>query len=328
MRPRFILLGLLLLAISAACKAATLPEAFTQGAQFGQSGNAAARGRIDAGTASSIVPGYTTSAPAESYFGGPGLGAPSATTLANCATAPQDPACQAMNFSQTNPAQRPSFTIAPNNPMLTRSRAITADPASIAGSLSGTYSACTTQTVTSPDTFTSRICNEYRFLEQHTCTKTLTVSVTDNGLSCNYGDYLTPNHRIMLIRPFVFVGAICAEDIRLQWIWGYSECNGTTASIYNHSVMSGPDYERQIVNLGCGGTYYVEGSCTDGNCAYTVGMPNAIYTTCTQPCGDDCCAWLYEDHPLVGLNFQRPIHTYTFTNAWDNQCATWEARLP
>ncbi len=327
MRRRFILLGLMLVAITTASEAATLPEAFSQGTQFGQSGNATARGRIDAGTASTTVPGYTTTAPAASYFGGPGLGTPSASTLANCSTAPQDPACQAVNFSQTNPAQRPTFTIAPNNSMLVRSRTITADPASIAGSLAGTYSACTTQTVTSPDIFASRICNEYRVLEQHTCAKTLNVTVTDNGLSCNYGDYLTPNPRIMLIRPFVFVGAICAEDIRFQWIWGYSECNGTGAAIFTPSVMPGPEYQRQIVNLGCGGAYYVEGGCPNGSCSYVVGLPNANFT-CTEPCDDGCCAWAFSDLPLTSFAFQRPVHTFTYTDAWDNQCATWEARLP
>jgi hypothetical protein len=327
MKRRLLLFSLMLAAIVSASDAATLPEAFSQGTQFGQSGNAAARGRIDAGTASTTVPGYTTTAPAASYFGGPGLGTPSASTLANCTTTPQDPACQAVNFSQTNPAQRPTFTIAPNNPMLVRSRTITADPSSIAGSLAGTYSACTTQTVNSPDIFTSRTCNEYRAMEQHTCSKTLTVSVTDNGLSCNYGDYLTPNPRIMLIRPFVFVGAICAEDIRFQWIWGYSECNGTSAAIFTPSVMPGPEYQRQIVSLGCGGTYYVEGGCPNGNCSYNVGLPNAN-PVCTEPNDDGCNAWDYQDLPLTGFSFQRPVHTYTFTEAWDNQCANWEARLP
>lgn len=322
-----ILLGLMLAVSASASEAATLPEAFSQGTQFGQSGNAAARGRIDAGAAATTVPGYTTTAPAASYFGGAGLGTPSASTLAHCATASQDPSCQAVTFSQTNPGARPTFTIAPNNPVLVRSRTITADPALIAGSLAGTYSACTTQTVTAPDIFTSRTCNEYRVLEQHSCTKTLTVSVTDNGLSCNYGDYLTPNPRIMLIRPFVFVGAICAEDIRFQWIWGYSECNGTGAAIYTPSVVPSPDYQRQIVNLGCGGTYYVEGACPDGSCSYTVGLPNGR-ADCTDPGDGGCNAWEYQDLPLAGFSFQRPVHTYTFTEAWDNQCATWEARLP
>ena len=312
--------------------AASLPEAFSEGSQFGRAGNAAARSRIDSGAARATVPGFTSTAPAASYFRGSGLGAPAAATLTDCSvvgaqgqTLP-DQGCAAMNFSQTNPARRPNFTIAPNNPLLTRSRAITADPASIAGNLAGTYSACTAQTVTSPDIFASRTCNEYRFLEHHTCAKTLTVNVTDNGLSCNYGDYLTPNSRIMFIRPFVLVGATCAEDIRFHWIYNYSECTGTDASIHVPSVIPTPDHQRQNVNLSCGGTYYVEGSCPDGNCAYTVGMPNAS-ATCTQPCGDDCCAWEYSDLPLGSFSFQRPVHTYTFTDAWDNQCATWESRL-
>lgn len=327
MKRCFILFGLMALGAMINAHAATLQDAFSLGTQFGQTGNAAARGRIHAGTASTTVPGYTTTAPAASYFGGPGLGTPSAATLANCTASPQDPACQAVNFSQTNPAQRPTFTIAPNNPMLVRSRTITADPASIAGSLAGTYSACTTQTVTSPDIFTSRTCNEYRFLEQHTCNKTLTVSVTDNGLSCNYGDYLTSNPRIMLIRPVAFVGAICAEDIRFQWYWGYSECNGISAGIYTPSVVPGPEYQRQIVNLGCGGTYYVEGACPDGNCSYTVGLPNGN-AVCTESGDEGCNAWEYQDLPLAGFNFQRPVHSFTYTDAWDNQCAAWEARLP
>ena len=327
MRRCFILIGLMALGTMLNAHAATLQDAFSQGTQFGQSGNAAARVRIDAGTASTTVPGYTTTAPAANYFGGAGLGTPSAATLASCTTSPQDPACQAVNFSQTNPGQRPTFTIAPNNPMLVRSRTITADPASIAGSLAGTYSACTTQTVTSPDIFTSRTCNEYRFLEQHTCSKTLTVAVTDNGLSCNYGDYLTPNPRIMLIRPVVFVGAICAEDIRFQWYWGYSECNGISAGIYTPSVMPGPEYQRQMVNLGCGGSYYVEGACPNGNCSYTVGLPNGN-PVCTETGDEGCITWEYQDLPLAGFNFQRPVHTFTYADAWDNQCATWEARLP
>lgn len=309
-------------------QAASLPEAFSEGTQFGRAGNAAARGRIDSGTASTTVPGFTSTPPAASYFGGAGLGAPAAATLTECSAANALPsqACASVNFSQTNPARRPNFTIAPNDPLLTRSRAITADPASIAGNLAGTYSACTAQTVTSPDIFATRTCNEHRILEHHTCSKTLTVNVTDNGLSCNYGDYLTPKSRIMFIRPFVLVGATCAEDIRFHWLYSYSECTGTDAAIHVPSVIPTPDHHRQNVSLGCGGTYYVEGNCPDGSCAYSVGIPNGS-ATCTETCGDDCCAWEYSDLPLASFTFQRPVHTYTFTDAWDNQCATWESRV-
>src|SRR5688572_20346358 len=145
--------------------AASLSDAFSEGSQFGRSGNAAARGRINSGTASTTIPGFTSTAPAAGHFGGPGLGTAGAATLAECADAASrgggsgDPACAAVTFSQTNPARRPNFTIAPNDPLLTRSRAINADPGSIAGSLAGTYSACSSQTITTPDVFDTRTCN-------------------------------------------------------------------------------------------------------------------------------------------------------------------------
>src|SRR5690606_4981674 len=102
---------LCLITILADARAASLVEAFTEGAQFGRSGNTAARSRIDTGTASATVPGYSSSAPAASYFGSPGLGAGATATINDCAMPGQmeNPACQAVNFSQTNPGQRPSF---------------------------------------------------------------------------------------------------------------------------------------------------------------------------------------------------------------------------
>lgn len=320
---------LCLITILANGRAASLSDAFTEGTQFGRSGNAAARSRIDTGTASATVPGFTSTAPATSYFGGPGLGPGAAAAIADCTTPEQtgNPACQAVNFSQTNPGQRPSFVIAPNNPLLTKAKSITADPAAIAGNIAGTYSACTTQTVTAPDIFETRVCNEYRTLDRQTCDKALNVSVIDNGLNCSYGSYLTPNPRIMLIRPFVFVGAICADDIRFMWIYGYSECNGTNAAISVPTIVPTDAPTRMIVNLGCGGRYYLTGSCPNGNCAYSVGLPDVEWE-CINPCGDECCEYQIADYPLAGFAFQRPKRTYTITDSWNNQCATYEARLP
>jgi hypothetical protein len=333
---------LCLAAASIPVSAASLSEAFLEGTQFGRSGNAAARNRINAGTASSTVPGYTPTAPASSYFGGPGLGTGAAATLAECATpqASANPACQAVDFSQTNPARRPIFTIAPNNPMLTRSKTIAADPESVAGSIVGTYSACTAQTATSPDIFETRVCNEYRTLERQSCDKTLSVSVVDNGLSCNYGDWLTSAPRIAFIRPIVFVGAICAEDIRFQWIWGYSECNGTDALQYMVNVMPSEAWQVASVSMVCGGAYNVWGSCPGGNCSYAVGWTYESFV-CDQydyenfSCDDSGCSnSCLQGHDetvyaaIASFQWQRPAHTYTITDSWDNQCAALEARLP
>jgi hypothetical protein len=308
---------------------AALTDAFTEGTTFGRSGNAEARSRVDADTARTIVPGYTPSAPASSYFGAPGLTEGATATIADCARATHaaSPACQAINFSQTNAGRRPSFTLTPSDPLLAKAKSIAADPHSIAGHLTGTYSACTIQTRSTPDVFEKRICNEYRTLERQTCEKTLLVSVTDNGLSCSAGAFITDNPRIQFIRPYVYVGALCADDIRFLWTYGYSECNGTDASIFVTTVVPTEAYTRLIVNLGCGGVYYVAGSCPDGHCAYSVGEPDAEIG-CRRTCDGECCDPIIADYALATFSFERARRTYTINDVWDNRCASFEARLP
>lgn len=325
----------LLLVVSAAAHAdpAGMSGAFTQGANFGKAKNAATKSGITTGAAQANVPHPASSSPASGYFGSPGLGTPAAATINVCASASLDPgsyndqACKAVNFSQTNPAARPQFTLHPTDPLFANTRTILNDPAAVAGNIAGTYSGCTTQTVKTPDVFQTQVCNEYRTLEETTCNKTLTVKVVDNGLNCSYGAYLTANPRIALIRPFVFVGAICADDIRFMWIYGFSECNGSNAAISVPTIVPSPDYQRLIVNLGCGGQYYLEGSCPGGNCSYQVGIPNGSFV-CDEYCDDGCCAGHVADYPMANFTYRRPTHTFSITDAWDNQCAALEARLP
>ena len=282
-------------------------------------GTAAARGGITPGTATSVVPGATQTAPAANYYGGADLGTGTAATLTDCAgpQAAQTPACQAVNFSQTNPGRRPSFTIAPNHPLRTGARAIIADPAAVAGNLAGTYSACTTQTVKAPDLFETRLCNEYRTLEHHSCRKTLSVSVTDNGLNCAYGSFLTPNVQLALIRPYVFVGALCADDIRFQWTWGFSECNGSNDPQFMNTVFPSEDFQVLGASMFCGGFYQLWGRCPNGQCNYAVGSVTDNYVCeqfdyANQVCDGESCypvCLAYRNEPiyapLAGFSWQQ-----------------------
>ena len=324
---------LLIVAGTAHADPAAVSGAFSDGVNFGRAKNATTKSGITSGAAQANVPHATSTSPESSYFGAPGLGTPAAARINACASVTpnsglyDDQACNAVNFSQTNPAARGQFTLHPTDPLFVNTKTILNDPAAIAGNIAGTYSGCTTQTVKTPDVFQTQVCNEYHTLQQNTCNKTLTVSVVDNGLNCSYGAYLTANPRIMLIRPFVFVGAICADDIRFMWIYGYSECNGSNAAIPVPTVVPSADYQRLIVNLGCGGQYYLVGSCPGGSCSYVVGIPNGNFV-CDQYCEEGCCAGHVEDYPLASFTYQRPTHTFTITDAWDNQCAALEARLP
>src|SRR6185295_2113066 len=97
--------------------------------------------------------------------------------------------------------------------------------------------------------------------------------------------------------------------IRFMWTYGFSECNGTDASIYVSTVVPSPEFQRQIVNLGCGGTYYLQ-----GDCAYAVGIPAGPRGRGSIPA----------DIPLASFSFQQPVRTYTFTDNWINQCSALE----
>lgn len=312
---------------------AAMSGAFSDGANFGSANNATTKSGVANGAGQGSVPHATPTSRESSYFGSPGLGTPAAARINACQSAApnsasyDDQACNAVTFTQNNPTVRPQFTLHPSDPLFVNSKTILNDPAAIAGNIAGTYSGCATQTVTTPDVFQTQTCNEYHTLQQNTCSTTLTVSVIDNGLNCAYGSYLTANPRIMFIRPYVFVGAICADDIRFMWIYGYSECNGTNASIFVPTVVPSPDFQRQIVNLSCGGQYYLEGSCLAGNCSYTVGIPDAIFI-CDAYGSDGCDVGHVADYPLAGFTYQRPIHNFAISDAWDNQCTALEARLP
>ena len=337
---------LLLASIAFPVVAASMSDAFIDGTNFGRSNNSATQANIRSGAAQATVPHASPSAPAASYFGAAGLGAPASATIDACAAASLNPnayddqACRAMNFTQTNPAIRPSFTIHPTDPLMAKSRAILNDPAAIAGNIAGTYSGCTTQTIKSPDIYETQVCNEYRTLEHYTCNKILTVNVVDNGLDCSYGAYLTPNPRILFIRPYVFVGAVCAEDIKFMWIYGYSECNGTDAPQFRATILPSDVWQVLSVSLPCGGNYNLWGSCPSGKCSYAVGSvydsfvcdqydyssPSCDDSSCTYPCLSGHNETVYS--AVAGFNWQRPVHTFTITDTWNDQCATYEARLP
>jgi hypothetical protein len=315
----------LVVALALPAHAQPLSDAFNQGAALGRSGNATARGQITSGNAQSTVPHYTPNPPEASYFGSPGLTAPASAGVAACAGGPGaagafgDQACTAVEFSQTNPSQRPTFSIAPNDPLLTRGRTITADPQAIAGNIAGTYSGCTAQTVTRPDIFETLICHQYRTMETTTCDKVLIVApVVTPG--CSPGQFLTrvtadpcPTCLDSLAYDFT-----CGADNYLMHVFTISKLTGAVymdlGSLYVPGTLNteipmtpGPS---QIDGFFCYQTYYSQ-SCSGGSCS--IG------------------AWFYNPCQATshyGVNAFATPTTVSFTDTWDNQCATLEARSP
>jgi hypothetical protein len=293
---------------------------------MGRSGNAAARTLINPTTAQGTVPGYTASPPQASYFGSAGLGSQAAAATSACAAAGNGgntgaQACNAVNFSQTNPTRRPTFSIAPNDPLLTRARTITADPQSIAGNIAGqiagTYSGCSVQTTTTPDRFETALCHQYRTTETLTCDKVLIVTpVLTPG--CSDGEFLTrvtadPCPACIDYLAFDFS---CAVDSYRMHAFTIDKGSGevymdlgtqNVPGALNTQIPKTPGPSR-IDGFYCYQTFYSQ-SCSGANCSIGAWFANPCQVTSFE-----------------GVStFAMPTRV-SFTDTWDNQCSALEAR--
>lgn len=297
----------------------SLGDAFEQGKTLGRSGNASGRSTISGSSAQSTVPNYSTNPPEAGYFGSPGLGTQTVTRASACASGPAaaDPACVATQFLQTNPTRRPDFNIDTNDPLLTRSRAITADPQAIAGSISGTYSDCSVQTATTVDRFETAICHQYRTLESTTCDKVLIVTPTQTP-GCSDGQFLTrvtanPCPACVDYLAFDFS---CGTNNYLMHVFSLSKASGrvrmdlgsqTVPGELNTQIPKTPGPTR-MNGFFCYRTYYSQ-SCAGPSCTISAWFYN--------PC---------QGTRYFGTNTFAMPTTVSFSDAWDNQCAALEAR--
>ena len=216
-------------------------EAFSEGKTFSQGQLPAAKTNIDASKATSTVPKYTTTTPETAYFGLPGLGSPAGARVTTCSTSVLDPnnyddqSCDATNFTQRNPTIRPTISIAPSDPVLVNSGPIQANPLPITGPIGGTYSGCTVVPKKTPDVFQNFICNEFLTRETKTCTKDLSIIVTEND-SCVPGTYFMQPKvpRTSVTGPDQMVGQVLCEPDRKDGLQtfavyaygGLGECQG------------------------------------------------------------------------------------------------------
>ena len=329
--------------------AASLSDAFDQGSSLGASGNAAARSVITGQPPSSIVPHFTNSPPEASYFVGTDVGTRAASRITECAVAGFNDSfsgqpCKAIEFSQRNPTRRPSFTIAPTDPLITRAKIITADPHAIAGNLVGTYSACSVQTVTQPDLFETLTCHRYPTLENITCIKQRLVEV-NWAQTCVPGTWFGNfwvntwgNGEVGARYAGVSINVQCAMSntirISLDAICTESPCAGH-AEIEIDAAIGVPSPQTLDNFIGRSWYYtdifnrvdYTGGGCSESQCSFN-------FCTRYEESGSDCDEERCTDYSINEVRacgtfvFERPRSIATIIERWDNQCATFEARLP
>jgi hypothetical protein len=313
----------LLIAVSSlSVQAQSLSDAFNQGTALGRSGNAAARSQINGNTLQTNVPGYTTNPPQTSYFGGTGISTPAAAA-ANACTGPGESgdlaaqACNAVNFSQTNPTHRPNFSITQTDPLLTGAKTITADPQAIAGNIAGTYSGCTVQTTTTPDRFETALCHQIRTTETLSCDKVLILTPVQTP-GCSDGQLLTrvtadpcPN-----CVDYIAFDFSCGSNSYLMHAFTIAKASGQVFIELGQQIVPGalntqipqtPGPSR-IDDSFCYQTHYSQ-SCTGANCAIGAWFSN--------PC---------QGTNYYGVSTFAMPTTVSFIDTWDNQCASLEAR--
>lgn len=158
-----------------------------EGIAAGQAANPVARGGITAPNASSVVPGYTATPGETIYYKQPNLNTQGQARLAQCATQPNDPVCQAQRGAVSS-ANTPRPAVSPTDPEVAAAREIGRSPSDVLGNLSAFYSGCTTTTTPVPAGTQTRTCLRYDGIGNYSCARQLTVEI-GRTTNCRPGDW-------------------------------------------------------------------------------------------------------------------------------------------
>jgi len=262
---------------------------FEEGTAAGQAANPAARDTVGTTSASSVVPGYTTTPAETAYYGQPSLSGAANTRLAACAGSTTDPVCQAQSNAVTS-ANTPRAAVSPYDPAVTAARSIAGNPNSVLGSLADYYSGCATAEVTTPASTATKVCNRYIGVGNYSTRRDLTVQV-DLVPSCAAGDWFAHGQVNRNGADYMVAEAQCRiradglQQFRFYAAGGMGACIGwqalelPTASATSTTFVAdlSPHWQghcwspfKVVMMPGSG--------CTNGHCNYTFQYGTPIYS--------------------------------------------------
>ena len=136
------------------------------------------------------IPGYSPTAAQSAHWSNPSAIVPAGTAqIADCDTtgmASTDKTvrnhCEAVQAIRDQPSKRPPGLIDQFDPLLVTGRAITADPESIAGAITGAYTSCTTKTESLGAEKVIETCDEFSNNENASCSIGTLVTVDADHL--------------------------------------------------------------------------------------------------------------------------------------------------
>ena len=241
------------------------PDASALGKQLGTSAAPSIKQGITSGNPSQAVPGYTGANQNQtSYFQG-GMGStvgPGATKVAGCNNQ-NDLECQAVNLVAKARLTRPQFQIQTNDPLLSKARAIGANPSGQIGDIFSTYDTCKSATTTTPAVFDTQICQEFSVNENKACSIGQEVVV---DAKYNYQCERSPNRldnlqcsRILRVTTSVTPSCNSGDVLNVAGFgWGYRYRSGR--DIYEDGGVV-----RAFCNLGGIELGWFRGNVTEGD---------------------------------------------------------------
>ena len=171
--------------IAGHCVVVLAQDPHSEGVAAGNAAKALIRGMVNQPTATSVLPPgyYNPNPPETSFYGQPSLSGATAARIAYCNSpaAVNDITCQAIRTAIAS-ASTPRPPVSPSDASVLGANSAANNPGAQGVTLSGVYSACTTQTqLLSPAVYDTQSCNNYYLRSiDNQCQKTLTVQVTWN----------------------------------------------------------------------------------------------------------------------------------------------------
>jgi hypothetical protein len=314
--------GLLTVGFASQLLAQDLNGAFSQGAAMGAAQSQAAAGAIGSVPAGSLVPGTGSVANQTQLFGAAGLANAAQGEVSNCAAQGSGTSfgtqhCNAVNFSQTNPARRVHYTPSPGNPLFAASGSLVVAPAGLAASLAGAYSGCSVRTTTGPNLYQAGICHQYLTTQTLTCDKTLSV-VAQQTPGCTAGQFLaqvTADPCPLCFDTLAFDFSCAAQGYTMH-VYTRLRSNGQVFMDLGTQAVPGA-LNTQIAKTA--GPSRIDGY----NCYQTFYSQNCAAGQCTLDAWfvNPCQATSY----LAANTFVMPT-TVSLSDAWNDQCTALEAR--
>jgi hypothetical protein len=241
-----------------------------------------ATGQINAVVGAQTIQSYTTSASQSGYFqGGTGdIGGPAGAALLNCknnppTTSPGKEECAALVSVDSTITNTPPLALSRTDPLISAGKLVTTDPGVIAGVIDGTYSDCTTETVTYPAEYDLQTCEDFYTAEKAFCEIGEVVKVDAEHLyrcletikaqahsTCTVGEviHMTANTRYQCkINQKKVVTSKCLRTLNVTVNGGTGNCSGNVVTTGGHRyhvptmmTKTGPVYDLGPDTTGVG----------------------------------------------------------------------------